>query len=659
MSNVKLVPEEEERLQRLRAMLRGTEAASENKYLRGLQQGSKGGVLIGAMLHAADRYRQGLALTDLEQPLLRVMQGILTDQEIRASGQEYRSAVEDLGSLDVIAAEVTARPPSSGFSAADFRALLPGIGQEALGMANVSVASPEALAAGQRMDSPSFQDGLHEFGFAATVFRMPPSTEPSEEVPSFQASLQFEKFFVRRAVGDQGGGKDEIYWTVAATSDKYAAPVYTSEEFGAVKVWQTRFFDSGNKVVFNGPVGRYLVLGITAWEADQSHSEWYDALYRTLSEWLEEAKYELEFAFLAIPDWAGLAFEFAKLMVWLMEYLRNHDDNSCTRTIILDRHALVTLHERLTDVWEFDGDGHHALHVKYTGQRPPAPSGALEYVRLDAGKLAWNASVSLGWESMTPPALVSYGNALHAVYVRPDDRALMWSTMAGGAWTKPAQINGFTSNYQAALAMYMPRTGRSYLFLAFVAQDGKICVSVWDNMGAWSNGVMIPYAHTARGVGAAVTSELWVTPELHVVHRSGSGTLMLDYSTDGTDWGDDGSSPQPFATTTGVSMAAVGRTKWYCVRGTDGRNHVYFRGVNSQGEAVLPRAWDTLDALSLVKHNDEMCVVARNSEGKLQALHGTESAWTPFPAADVGAMEGEVGAASHNGSLYVMYRRPS
>lgn len=66
---------------------------------------------LAQVTHAADRYRQGLALTDLERPLLRLTQGILSDQEIRASGQEYRSAVADLGSLDVVAAEVTARGP--------------------------------------------------------------------------------------------------------------------------------------------------------------------------------------------------------------------------------------------------------------------------------------------------------------------------------------------------------------------------------------------------------------------------------------------------------------------------------------------------------------------------------------------------------------------
>ncbi|MGW5852736.1 hypothetical protein ACWFQ8_33325 [Streptomyces sp. NPDC055254] len=654
MSDVTLTPEEEDRLQRLRAMLRGSGTASENKYLLGLRQGRKGGVLIGMMLHAAERYRQGLALTDLEQSLLRLWQGMFSDQEIRASGQEYRSAVEGLGTLDIISNKVTERPPSSGFTAADLRALLPEVGQEALGMANVSVASPETLAAGEPIDSAAFQAGLHEVGFATTVFRSPPpDPESVPEVPSYQASLQLEKFYVRRAAGDQGGGKDEIYWTVAATSDKHKAPVYTSQEFGGVKKGQTRDFNAGKKVVFTGPAGRYLVLGITAWEADQSNSEWYDSLYTALDEWLYEMRYTLELAFLLLPEWAGIGFELAKLMVWLMQYLRNHDDESCTRTILLDRHAMITLHHRQTDVWEFDGDGHHALTVKYTGQRPIFPSGTLEYVRLDTGKSAWNASVSLGWKSTAPPALASFGDQLHAVYTRPGDRALMWSRTVDGGWTEPAQIKDFLSDYQPALAVHSSRWQPHKLFLAFVAMDGRIRVCAWTTSEGWSDGVLLPSAITGRGIG--MTSG----EKLVIAHRDSGGTISVDYSYDGVDWGEGGSAHTPLSSSSTVSCADYGGNMWYAARGGDGQNHVHRRVANSYVEVQLPGTWRTLDPPSMTTHNDEVRLVARSQQGELHGLHGTEQSWTPFPTANVGAMEGECGVTSHNGALYVMYRRPN
>ncbi|MFF0630713.1 hypothetical protein [Streptomyces sp. NPDC004296] len=652
MTDRVLASEEEERLQRLGSMLRGIGPASESKFLRGMRQGSEGGVLVGAMLHTAARYDQGKPLTDLEKSLLQMMQGFLSDLEIAASGREYRQAVGELGRLDVISAEITSRSPSVGLTWADIRALLPEIGQEALGMANVSVVSPVALAAGQPLDSASFQAGLHEFGFGTTVFQSPPpDAPPSADVPSFQASLQFEKFFVRRVVGDAGWSRDEIYWTVAATSDKFKAPVYTSEEFGAVKKDQTRVFDAANKVVFNGRAGTHVVLGVTVWEADQSHSEWYDALHQSLTQWLETAKWQLEFAFLFVPEWAGMAFELGKLMVWLMQYLRNYDDNSCTRTIVLDRYTLVSLYERQTDVWEFDGDGHHALTVKYTGQRPVFPSGALEYRVLGADQASWTASVSLGWQSVTSPALASYAGKLHAMYTRPGDNAVMWSVLEDGAWREPQRIGNWASYHQPSLLVH-----NNTLYAAVVSLNGDPSISSYQDGGSWLWSGAVPVKASA---GPALTRIK--SGGMGFYYRSPHGAIGWSSSADGSSWspsqdvwiGINHGSP--------ISGTFYADNAWIAFHNAghpgDPQNEpIVLRG----GQFVLlPIGWRTPYAPAITVHGDRLWLVAPGSEGKLHCLHTSGGLWTPLQPVSVGAMPGEFALASHNGALHVMYRRPN
>ncbi|WP_189970975.1 hypothetical protein [Streptomyces violascens] len=178
------------------------------------------------------------------------------------------------------------------------------------------------------------------------MFSTAPSEEPNLEVPAYRAGLQLEKFYVRRAVGDQWGGKDEIYWTAAASSDKHKAPVYMSQEFGAVKEGDTRTFSADNKVVFDGPAAERLGLVVAAWEADQSNAPWYDALFRALQQMVDALwLIDLGLGIIQHPstDLWSLAFEITKIFIFLKEQVRNHDDLSCARTIILDRRALVTL----------------------------------------------------------------------------------------------------------------------------------------------------------------------------------------------------------------------------------------------------------------------------------------------------------------------------
>ncbi|MEU9083519.1 hypothetical protein [Streptomyces sp. NPDC048357] len=97
-----------------------------------------------------------------------------------------------------------------------------------------------------------------------------------------------EKFYVERAIGDQGGGRDEIYFT-ASSSAGGGGRTFRSGEFGAVKNGDTRTFSAGNKVFLDEDPGStgLTVTSIQVWEADQSSSRWYDALQRALNRAVE------------------------------------------------------------------------------------------------------------------------------------------------------------------------------------------------------------------------------------------------------------------------------------------------------------------------------------------------------------------------------------
>ncbi|MGW1505839.1 sialidase family protein [Streptomyces mirabilis] len=650
---------------RLREMLRGTATASESRFMRGLRQGQEQGVLVGAALHAAERSRQGKAPTDLERVLLKALGDLMPQADVHACGQEYRSAVADLGSLDIVPASVTSRPLTSGYTLADFKERLPVIGREAVTLANGAIVDPAVLAAGQPIDTDEFTGGIRDFGYGATVFSRPP--QPPEErdkpVPGYRAKVEFDSFYVRRAVGDQWGGKDEIYWTVAAASDKHKAPTYKSGTFGSIKQGDTRPFTGAGRVVFDGQAGTHLGLHIAAWEADQSSSEWYDKLFEVLQEVVDGlAIFELlnNFNFTPSGDILGYALEITKLFIFLKEYLRNKDDLSCERMFFFDRHTLVTLFNRGQDTWEFNGEGHHSLRIRYTGERPVFPSGALEYVTLSGSGIAATVSapVALGWTSASPPALASYNGKLHAAYIRPGDRAVMWSVLENGTWSEPVQIVYYGSDYAPALAVF-----KNKLYMAHTGMDGALYVCSYAGSGPWDGLTKVPDVHTERAPSLTVNGPNVpiIGERLVVAHRTGSGDASTHYSRDGgDDWRVLGSPRGRWSKADGpFSIAGFNDRIWYACRTANSHNHAGWMLVEGAhyGELAPPSNWLTPDSPTITVHDGKLWLAARGNDSNLWLLHTTGDTWQSAPGIPASAMEGEPALASHNGKLHVMYRR--
>ncbi|MGW8970515.1 hypothetical protein [Streptomyces platensis] len=353
----------------------------------------------------------------------------------------------------------------------------------------------------------------------------------------FRAKLELENFSVHREVGDQGGGKDEIYWLASSGSDLANGPAYRSGEFGAVKRGETRSFSS-NRVIFDGKMAKRLAMVLYCMEADQSSAAWYDDLMKELGN-LSRALYALDFGNALLPGLPGadlvtLVSELAKLGVILMESLRNCDDLSATRGIAFTAFDMALLYHRDGGnvAYHFNGDGHHELRMKYTGEPVPFPTGTLEYLVQDEHR-AWGAPISLGWESMSAPAVASYNGKLYAAFIRPSDQAVMWSVQEAGIWSEPQQLGGWRSYYPPALA-----AAHGKLYIMVSGLDTKLYWSTFTEATSWSAATQVAVVvnmerpsltTTAKRSGSGSGETVWMTSTV----KNGNPFTMYH---DGTRW---------------------------------------------------------------------------------------------------------------------------
>lgn len=644
---------------------------NDSRVVRALGQGSKGNVLFGTALHAADRLRAGKTPTDLEQKVLGVLRAAMSDAEIKQWGQVYREAVTKLGRLAVVPEVITSRSVNSGYTTANLKADFAPVAAEHMARANTQIVDREVLAAGGDFDSPAFLAGMRQAGVGVTVFSTPGAapaaaaadtaegTVDTEAEPeagdratpaTFRAKLELENFHVVRAVGDQGGGKDEIYWCASTTSDKVSGPGYKSEEFGAVKKGQTRTFSTAKRTVFDGQVGNAMILSMYCWEADQSTSAWYDKLevaLNALSKHLFDTwQWAIASQFIPGGVKVGIALDIAIFFISIVEHLRNEDDLSCERVFVLDRFDLALLAHRGNVNWHFDGDGYQVLKVKYSGDKVPFPTGKLEYVVYTNDTPS--APITLDFDSMTPPALCSYNGKLHALYVRPSDRAIMWTFQdSGGNWSTPQRIHGWTSYYAPALGVY---NGKLYTVITASNDSGT---QVWASF----NGTSWTTTTQLHGTGSDKAPALghW-GGSLCSVHV-GQDQHVYDFEFNGSGWINHGQAHKNWVVNGPVGLTSYQSVPWRAVRGTD--NKVYMsRGVSGWQETNPPSTWRISAAPTLATHNNKMWVFLRDANGLLLASTYTGSSWS-YPQA-VGAgykPQRETAAAVHNGKLYVMYHR--
>ncbi|MFF2506308.1 hypothetical protein ACFVTY_23390 [Streptomyces sp. NPDC058067] len=653
----------------VRDLLRGTGAAADSKWVRGLRQGRESNALFVIALHAAEKAGQGRSVTDLEQALLDVLTAVMTEEEIAASGAEYRAAVADLGEVPLLPTAFTGKPATYGFKVADLVDHLPAMRAENADRANCALVDVAAVAAGAPLDSEAFTAAVDEVGFGATMLAGPPSDGETGELEVYRATFQFDSFTCRKEVGDGLSGRDEIYWTAAARSDKHVHGVYRSMEFGAVEEGDTRTFPSSGQVVFDGPADKLVAMSVQVWEADHSNSDWYDKLHNALTAWLERPVWmDLMMSVVPGPPGLDVAEMVLQLFVSLKEAFRNKDDLSCQRMLVFERNALVTLAERKDAVWEFNGDGHHSLRVQYTGGRPVFPVGTLEYAtRHDLGVVS--APVSMGWKSMSAAALAMFEDKLRCFYIRPRDGAIMWSTRdTSGMWEKPQPV-GFTSYHAPAVAVFQDK-----LWLTYVGESGtELWTVFYTESGGWAS----PHSYAAAAEDVEGRPSMWAPFDRAPSLAVGGDTLYLGLTVGRWDWARHldplrwngknwvvliwhGGKPT-VRTDDAPSLAGWGDHVLAAVRAPDGKTLV-LEGPELD-QVVYTLSSTTTAAPSLVSSVDGGSRTAwlfTNSHGEIRAQFHVDGhpGWPYFDDWTItGTMSGETSLAYHNSVLSAMYRR--
>ncbi|MCY0923945.1 MULTISPECIES: hypothetical protein [unclassified Streptomyces] len=675
-----------ERLERLRSLLAGTRRDSRASQV--LAGGDKGNVLFGVALHAADRLQAGKVLTPLEGKVLAVLRAALPDEEIKEWGRTYRAAVSAQGRLAVVPEVITSRPVGSGYEMVDLEKDFGPVASEHVARANSAIVDREAVAAGAPVDSPAFRAGMRDAGFGVTVFSggnsaptaygdtigadaaspageqapdpaglsggTQQTVEPLAPTP-FRAALEFESFRVERAVGDQGGGRDEIYWCSSACSDLTVGRGFRSEEFGAVEQGDTRTFAADKRSMFNGDASTGMFLNICVWEADHSTSAWYDKLQTALNTLSKELFSTWQWAVtmaIASPGMlTGIAMEIGIIFVALIDQLRNEDDLSCQRLIVMDQYDLALLAHYGHTEWHFDGDGYHVLKAKYTGAKVPFPTGTLEYAVRSTGGV-WGKPITLPWDSATPPALASFENKLHALYSRPSDNQVMWTRRGTAGWSIPVPVGTAKTLHAPALAVHR---GRLY---SVVTNPGPADIGLYSRSltgNTWSAPTEVPKigSKLAPGLGAQFADRLWLT-HVHASNETPIMNTLYDKEWDPTSYPD----TADWKIGSSVSMCPF--------------NGLMFRATASKGSSIYlatsdggptwvdhPTTWYASHTPAMTTNTVNMWMFFRTTDGKLhEAMCSTpHNTWTnPAVIPNAAPMDAPA-AASHDGKLYVMYRR--
>lgn len=224
----------EERIERLKALLVGQSTSRRARAALASAPEDSKNLLLGVMLHGANRLQEGRILTRVEQALVDALETVIDTEEVKEWGRAYRETVESVDQEQLIIPRLIAqRRALFGYTIYDLKAALPQLAREASEAPNVSVVSLEDLAAGRVEEDEAFVEAMRETGFAVTGTRLTRYDSASNsgalaesatagrsaaaaEVEPWRVRLDMKSFYVKRAVGDQGGGRDEIYFTAAS-----------------------------------------------------------------------------------------------------------------------------------------------------------------------------------------------------------------------------------------------------------------------------------------------------------------------------------------------------------------------------------------------------------------------------------------------------------
>ncbi|MFD8789443.1 hypothetical protein [Streptomyces vinaceus] len=637
------------RLERWRELFAGT--AGERAGARRVRVNGETNVLSGVWLHAAARAEQGLELTPFEEQILTPLREVLGEEEVFGIGRVYRDQVAARAEIAILPRSVTSRSLKDGFTRDDYAAAVREIGPLVAALPNVARVDRSKLAAGEDIDTEEFKAAAAEYGHGITVFTGEPDDERAGALAAgdFRAQLEFRTFDCHKAAGDQGGGKDEIYWTAASNSTDYQQTTRTGETGSVVAgkryniagdhlTDSKAFFDT----TFKGGFGSTV---ITAWEADQSSSAWYAALGQALTQVVEDLKWHMHFLDL-IPgmDAIGHLYNAVSFITTFWESWRNNDDLILSRGFAFSRADLAALYHAPNRAWrmEYDaeasrGMGNFTLEVGYAGAPPVVLPTPVRYKTLTGN--SWTDGATPGWQAAATPALASYNGSLYAVFPR-QDKAVMWSRLNGTSWSSPQQIKNFTSYLTVGLAVHNNR-----LYCVHIGENGTPHWNTFDG-STWSNAT--PIAGRRTTVAPALAShggKLWMIERETTARLQG---LTLNGST----WSNEST---PFwSSDTPPSAVSHGDQLNVIHKGVPGDNiHL---GYLPRGTDHAVSDWHTNAGPAITRHNNQLVIVHRDLDGNLRHSRGASNSWERASVIPGSACLDEPALASHDGKLHLMYR---
>ncbi|MFJ7148909.1 hypothetical protein ACIQVT_11985 [Streptomyces sp. NPDC100445] len=555
---------------------KGARAQSRSARRRGLSRGQN--LLLGAALHAAARFDQGLEPTELEASLLEALRAAAEDDaEVASWGRVFAEQRTARGGAEIFPTAVNALDAKRGYELADLRADLEAVTAEIVAQPNMAVVDVTRAAPGESADSEEFVQALAEYGGGVSVLTTPEDFLPAGQAEAMGALPEYlalrTSYFRCEKRSSEPSGKDEIYWAIAAGTDHQEQKSQKSDEMGSVVAGSERWFEVH---LVDGPVRSFVSLNIECWEADDSSGGFYNKMrevLRDLSKRLADGSQEQSYN---PPDrefnadgWLALLAILGELINALLGWLTNDDDLVCERSIGFTCNAL---HQYFTptgreESWLFDGGGagRHRLYLHGTirpfpvkgnyrtvdragtwssdivaagGTHLGTPMVAISFDgSLDAFYTDMNhklhrapslaAGTLLGREVQMPLAVAVHDNKLYNANLGLDGK-LYWQARHEIGTTPVRPMPAWETVFNPALASH-----NGTLYCAYVAMDGSVYLSTFNaSTDGWNPAVQLGGWQTSGAV--ALTSH--TDGNLYLAMLGMDGEPYLAATGDGRNW---------------------------------------------------------------------------------------------------------------------------
>ncbi|MFJ7586900.1 hypothetical protein ACIQZO_05800 [Streptomyces sp. NPDC097617] len=657
MQSIEFGTSQAERLERLRAQLQGRQAVADSAPRAQASQGSA--LLFGVMLHAASRLDAGLELTEVEERLVRPLQLLLDEEEVKAFGRMYREETAAGATAAVLPGSLAGREVTQGYATADLLKDLSRVRDEVLAQPNVSIVDVNSAPAGVdgTFDSEEFNAGQAAYGYGATVVTSsaPPPEDPGA-LASFIARVDMFSFLCERE-SDEWSASDEIYWGMSS-----AGAFGNRQErltYRVTNVDRGEWHDfPANTTLYNGRVDAALVCNISCWEEDDGSAEWMNQLRNKLVAIGQELMTFVDLMTniaIIIPeygdmlDYATLAAGFAYLIAKLIDLFRNPDDLVQQRSLVFDQAALrqlVTHGGAGSTGWVFDGgnEGRHRLQLKWIGNPPPTDAPGDIKVLAPANS-QWGATTRLTGATDCEPALAVLDGKPHLA-VRGMSDGTYHARFNGSAWSGYTQVPNHVSLTAPALAEHQGR-----LYLGTCGTNGDLYVTPYDG-NSWGQAAKLKGRSSASPALAVRNGTLHCA----IRGRDADDQVYLAWLTN-TGWTDFQTVPG-LKTAKAPALASHQGKLYLAAAALDGKIHVAVHDGSGWATSPMQLGGTSDSSPALTVRNGILYCAMRTLDSRIALNSYNGNTWTGWTqqVPDAATMSGPALAGGSGDTLHIAYR---